>query len=334
MTVELDIPTAPAQEEQAACSSFKKRFISFQELAESLQNVSGHEPLPLRFRALFALKNIGGIRAIEAIGKAFNDPSVLLKHELAYVLGQMKDIRAMPILNEVLADESQDAMVRHEAAEALGAIGSKNSLPILEKYKQHELKAISETCEIAIDRIMRADYKIEVLGPNETVFESVDPAPSLPEKLTTAELQVRLMDTSLPLYERYRAMFSLRNRAMENEEAVLALCTGFDDASALFRHEIGYVLGQLQHPAAVPALLAVLNRGPTEHPMVRHEAAEALGSIGTDECMAILKSFEADTELVVKESCLVALDMIDYENSDELVFLPMRDEDDPTQYAE
>lgn len=331
MTVE--IPTAaPVEPIQ---SSLKKRVLTFQNLVDSLQNTSGTEPLPPRFRSLFALKHIGGIKAIEAIGGAFQDPSVLLKHELAYVLGQMKDIRAIPILNGVLADEEQDPMVRHEAAEALGAIGSKDSLPILQQYKQHPNPAVSETCEIAIDRILRADYKSEVLGPNETQFGSVDPAPSLPEKaLSTEELGDMLMNTSLPLYERYRAMFSLRNRGMDDEAAVLALCRGFHDASALFRHEIGYVLGQLQHAAAVPALTEVLKRGPEEHPMVRHEAAEALGSIATDECLEILKAYELDNELVVKESCSVALDMVEYENSDEIVFLPMRDEDDPTQYAE
>lgn len=329
MTV--DIPTAaPVEPIQ---SSLKKRVLTLQNLVDSLQNTSGTEPLPPRFRSLFALKHIGGIKAIEAIGGAFNDPSVLLKHELAYVLGQMKDVRAIPILDGVLADEEQDPMVRHEAAEALGAIGSKDSLPILEQYKQHANPAISETCEIAIDRIRRADYKSEVLGADETQFGSVDPAPSLSEKLSTEELGDMLMNASLPLYERYRAMFSLRNRGMTDEAAVLALCRGFHDSSALFRHEIGYVLGQLQHAAAVPALTEVLNRGPSEHPMVRHEAAEALGSIATDECLEVLKAYEKDNELVVKESCSVALDMVEYENSDEIVFLPMRDEDDPTQYA-
>lgn len=331
MTVDLSdlIPAAgPAGEIQP----LKKRVLSFDDLVACLQNASGTVPLPPRFRSLFALKNIGGIRAIEAIGGAFADDSVLLKHELAYVLGQMKDVRAIGILDAVLADEMQDAMVRHEAAEALGAIGSRDSLAILAQYKQHACPAISETCEIAYDRIVRGDFKTETLGAADTVFESVDPAPALSDTLGTDELAGRLMDVSLPLYERYRAMFSLRNRAGRDEQAVHALCAGFADTSALFRHEIGYVLGQLMHPASVPALAEVMGRA-AEHPMVRHEAAEALGAIATPECLAILQAYEGDAELVVQESCLVARDMYEYENSNELVFLPMRDEDDPTQYA-
>ena len=82
--------------------------------------------------------------------------------------------------------------------------------------------------------------------------------------------------------------------------------------SALFRPEIGYVLGQMQHEAAVPQLAAALAQ-PTENPMVRHECAEALGAIARPACLAALRSHVADPERVVRESCEVALDMYEYE---------------------
>lgn len=59
--------------------------------------------------------HFSGADAIEWIGQAFVDESVLLKHELAYCLGQMQDKRAIPTLTTVLKDKGQDAMVRHEA---------------------------------------------------------------------------------------------------------------------------------------------------------------------------------------------------------------------------
>ena len=68
-----------------------------------------------RFRALFTLKNMGGNEAIDLIGQSFSDPSALLKHELAYCLGQMQDSYAIPILTKVLMDKTQEPMVRHEA---------------------------------------------------------------------------------------------------------------------------------------------------------------------------------------------------------------------------
>jgi deoxyhypusine monooxygenase len=44
----------------------------------------------------------------------FHDSSALLKHELAYCLGQMKNPASLPVLESVLKNTSEDAMVRHE----------------------------------------------------------------------------------------------------------------------------------------------------------------------------------------------------------------------------
>lgn len=76
---------------------------------------SKDRPLKERFRALFTLKGLGGDAAICAIARCFDDPSALLKHELAYCLGQMKDPSAVPHLCKVLQDTTQEPMVRHEA---------------------------------------------------------------------------------------------------------------------------------------------------------------------------------------------------------------------------
>lgn len=87
----------------------------------------------------------------------------------------------------------------------------------------------------------------------------------------------------------------------------------------LFRHEIAYVLGQLSHHASEPALTAQLS-DLQENGIVRHECAEALGSIATETCMKTLEKYADDKERLVKESCEVALDMCDYENSSEFEY--------------
>ena len=104
-----------------------------------------------------------------------------------------------------------------------------------------------------------------------------------------------------------------------NSEFVFVSSTGLKCKSALFRHEIAYVLGQIQHDACVAQLTENLE-DVHESPMVRHECAEALGSIATEECMNILKNYLHDNERVVKESCVVALDMCEYENSDDFQY--------------
>ncbi|EGV65171.1 deoxyhypusine hydroxylase [Yamadazyma tenuis] len=293
---------------------------SLEQLRDILCNVNGKELLANRFRALFNLKCIGAEstnteeaeKAITYIADCFQDESELLKHEVAYVLGQTHRLVAAPPLRQVLKDNNQQIMVRHEAAEALGALGDKDSLALLQDYYKNDPSLeIRQTCELAIERIkweQSEESKTENI--EKSLYTSIDPAPPMPSDVESKveKLQRILNDQDTPLFERYRAMFRLRD--LGTDEACLALASGFDDPSALFKHEIAYVFGQICNPVTVPALITVLKRE-TEAGMVRHEAAEALGAIGTDECTRVLESFLHDDERVVRESAIVALDMVE-----------------------
>ena len=125
--------------------------------------VSEATPLAVRFRALFSLKHHASekppttytLPAIHAIADALSSPSALLKHELAYCLGQTSNLAAVPFLRTVLEDRGEDAMCRHEAAEALGALGDQESLGLLRALRDdaREAEVVRETCEIAVGRI-------------------------------------------------------------------------------------------------------------------------------------------------------------------------------------
>ena len=270
-----------------------------------------------RFRALFTLRNLGGNQAVDLISKSFVDSSALLKHELAYCLGQMQNEYANPVLISVLEDVNQEPMVRHEAAEALGAIGSQNVVEILLKFAKDPVIEVAETCELALERIRwLQNQESNTVNEEKSPYSSVDPAPPSVEK-DVNKLRQTLLDESTSLFDRYRAMFSLRN--LQTKESVLALADGFNCSSALFRHEIAYVLGQVQHEAAIEALSKAL-KDATENPMVRHECAEALGAIAKENCLETLTEYENDKERVVNESCKVALDMYEYETSDQFQY--------------
>jgi len=239
-----------------------------------------------------------------------------LKHELAYVLGQTKNLHAIPTLRKVLANLDEEPMVRHEAAEALGAIGDPSCLGILNAYLTDPNETVRKTCELAISKINFEAMQNDEHIPS-SIYTSIDPAPPSTKTKSTEELKAHLLNTSLPLFERYRAMFALRN--IGDTEAVLALAEGLKDNSALFRHEIAYVFGQMQHPASVPSLIKTLTKS-HEVNMVRHEAAEALGSIATPEIFPILDKYCRDSEPVVRESCIVALDMYEYETGNQFQY--------------
>jgi deoxyhypusine monooxygenase len=113
--------------------------------------INENERMFQRMRALFSLRNIGGDDAVDALSCGFNSSSALLKHEIAYVLGQMQNPSAVPCLLGRLEDINEDLMVRHEAAEALGAIGDRRAISILEKFLDDDEPVISESCEVALD---------------------------------------------------------------------------------------------------------------------------------------------------------------------------------------
>ncbi|KAL2039926.1 hypothetical protein N7G274_007329 [Stereocaulon virgatum] len=313
---------------------------------------SENTPLAVRFRALFSLKHHASekpptlytIPAIHAIAAAFTSPSALLKHELAYCLGQTRNLASVPYLRDVLKDRGEDAMCRHEAAEALGALGDWDSLGLLKAFRdeESEVEVVKETCEIAVGRIEwehSAQRKMEQVRDSD--FTSIDPAPPLAQDMhqpTIAELQEKLLDARLPLFDRYRAMFALRDLSSPPDlptavPAVEALAAGFSDRSALFRHEIAFVFGQLSHPASIPSLIATLSDS-KEQSMVRHEAAEALGSLGDEDGVVdVLRGFLDDPEQVVRESVVVALDMAEFEKNGEMEYAVLPEEQDLSPMA-
>jgi deoxyhypusine monooxygenase len=264
---------------------------------------------------------------IEKISESLLDKShgVLMRHEFAYVLGQLQNEYACDCLEEILTNTFDNDMVRHECAEALGSIGKPRSIYPLKKCCLDKSKELSETCEIALNFINwklfgdrnKNDEPITcacMISP----YSSVDPSPSYPSdiKITTDELAYELLNINNSIFNRYRSIFSLRNRGDSNCVIALGECLISDNSSVLLRHEVAYVLGQLQNPLAFK-FLEISLRNKNEHYIVRHESAEALGAINEKfyEVKLLLNEFLSDDNKVIRESCQVALDTIDYWNN-------------------
>ena len=279
--------------------------------------------LAVRFRALFTLRNTPGSQSIEWISKVLlEDPSPLLKHECAFCLGQMKDPRADEVLKQVLANKQEHCMVRHEAGEALAAIGSLSSLDFLKQYTSDDVIEVAQTCQLGVKKIELENISGDQERVSLSIFNSVDPTSASNEN-DVLILERILSDPSQDLFDRYQALFALRNLMTEDAVNALGRCLlsyQNDDNNNLLKHEIAYVFGQLKDEKSVCFLKETLSNM-TENEMVRHEAAEALGSIASDEASTILESFKNDPVSVVKESIEVALDMNEYERSTEFNFI-------------
>lgn len=110
------------------------------------------------------------------------------------------------------------------SAEAIGAIGSiEDSIvkSILAKYKDDPVVEVAETCQLALQRMEWFDKNLS--SDKVSPFHSVDPTP--PSTVQNVDqLKSVLMDENESLFERYRAMFGLRN--VKTDESILALCEG------------------------------------------------------------------------------------------------------------
>eukprot|EP01053_Blabericola_migrator_P007807 Blabericola_migrator_1__7806@NODE_3999_length_1392_cov_194_239245_g2466_i0_p1_GENE_NODE_3999_length_1392_cov_194_239245_g2466_i0NODE_3999_length_1392_cov_194_239245_g2466_i0_p1_ORF_typecomplete_len313_score70_00HEAT_2/PF13646_6/4_4e15HEAT_2/PF13646_6/0_12HEAT_2/PF13646_6/5_7e10HEAT_PBS/PF03130_16/0_0028HEAT_PBS/PF03130_16/0_36HEAT_PBS/PF03130_16/8_9e02HEAT_PBS/PF03130_16/3_7HEAT_PBS/PF03130_16/1_5e04HEAT_PBS/PF03130_16/1_4HEAT_EZ/PF13513_6/2_8e03HEAT_EZ/PF13513_6/1_9HEAT_EZ/PF13513_6/1_2e02HEAT_ len=266
-----------------------------------------------RMRALFYARYYDSDEAIIALQSALTHPSVLLRHEVAYVMGQMTQPAALPVLIRLLEDESEHCMVRHEAAEGIAALGLTvpQAFEAVKKYLNDPCKPVAETCYLALRGLERTKEKEAARGePNckmpidptkgfyiftasnqariekeedKSTFGTYDPAEGDAERERNEcvpALGALLKDEKADLWDRYIAMFTLRNIA--TVQSAQALADALDEKSSpLLRHEICFVLGQLQKPVAFKKLAERLEDKEEIH-MVRHEAALALGSVGAD----------------------------------------------------
>ena len=145
--------------------------------------------------------------------------------------------------------------VRHEAGEALGAIGTPACQDHLLRFSRDPCAEVAETCQLALQRIAHFASTSGSSTAGSSPYLSVDPAPPAPRSTPADQLRTELLDSRLPIFERYRALFGLRDRG--GPQALDALGTalrapGMQDA--LLKHEVAYVLGQMQDPAAVAML--------------------------------------------------------------------------------
>lgn len=133
--------------------------------------------------------------------------------------------------------------VRHEAGEALGAIGTPECLQVLELYQGDPCLEVAQTCQLALQRIQYyseastpagsasapaadsglqhssaqcmpagAEGNSNAAAESSSPYLSVDPAPAAPANIPSTQLRASLLDEHAPIFERYRALFGLRNK--------------------------------------------------------------------------------------------------------------------------
>lgn len=304
---------------------------------EELGKIIDNSGLDIRKRmnALFQLRTMGSFEAIKALEAALvnEKSSDLLRHEVCYCFGQMieteqnrKEIEDF-LYKEIFENPKKyNPIVLHEAAEALGNIDSSHNIKLLEKFLNYEDDIIKETCEISVENLnwmMKTDHGAsEGLSKEKLFYKTNDPAPPF-NFLSTEEqnkyknienIREILHNESETIFNRYRALFTLRE--FNNDRAVEILCECFDKKykgkfSPLFKHEISFILGQMCLVAKKALnMLEIVLQDEEEDPIVRHETALALGEI--TQSKDLLMKYTKHENQLIRESCEIALDFVDY----------------------
>jgi|AntAceMinimDraft_5_1070358.scaffolds.fasta_scaffold49807_1 deoxyhypusine monooxygenase len=310
--------------ELSACSlEFSPRVkltFTHDEVTNCLTTVAPREPVDHRYQALFFTRTTAPSKEAQVAlleATLAIETSVLLRHEICYLMGQSGSPAAIPTLRRILHAEDEDEVTRHEAAEALAALEAPGLLEDLQAYEasRDTLPLLADTCKLALEGLKRKeDARVCGCQNGEKIqggrFITTDPAKGDPTASTKdiPRLEATLMDESLALFDRYEAAFTLRNLGASGS---LAAALGADASSACLRHELAFVLAQLEDEATAACLVAKLE-DPCEHAVVRHEAAMALSAMdGSDAKAALLRNLK-DPDPMVHESCKASLSTMAY----------------------
>ena len=149
-------------------------------------------------------------------------------------------------------------------------------------------------------------------------FATNDPAPPFNHKANKkfADVhflkQILLDNKGMSLFNRYRAIFTLREIC--TADSCKALCSAllpenFDRCSSLLKHEVAFVLAQMDevYQVAYPYLLQVC-QNEKEASIVKHEALVAVAEMIEDQ--SVIDSLLKHPDPLVSESCAVALNNI------------------------
>lgn len=275
-----------------------------------------------KYETLFHLKSHGSNTAVSALIKSYVHlrNSELLKHELMYILGQINNDMVVDFLIEVLNNHEEAPVVRHEAGEALANYSSHKSriLKELKKFIDSDISVLRSTVRIAIT-------KLTIYGPNNNYQKylegNIEPADPFTEselqsyldqkKVYHEDLLCILLDPELDEFIKYKIMYYLRDKG--NEPSILTLF-GLLDAknrkgtTPLLRHEVCFILGQLQGKAdyefVKKGLYNVIN-DPSEESIVRHEAILSYSDIWG--CSDLVDILNREEERLITESLYIVM---------------------------
>lgn len=285
-----------------------------------------------KYTAIMTLRHYGNDEAAKILEEGYKGlgTSELLRHDVMYCMGQMRAHNSVSFLLERMHDPQEKSIVRHEAGEALSNLTDIKEQVIteLEKHWDSEDELLKSTVRVAVPKLksLHKDSRIgkkyggtlEPAEPfNEEEVRNYFQSQGLPDPQNHAELLNQVQSQLLKPYSevdeftKYRLCYFLRDVCDLRSKEILSDLLSAENrkvTSALLRHELGFILGQVNNnEACIHEALKKSSVDETEHPVVRHEAILAFYDITKDE--GFMDQFLVHDDQLIRESVEVATKM-------------------------
>lgn len=121
-------------------------------LCISMNKELAHINPAVRRKAIFSIKPENSFEILRKV--ILNDPSPVIRHEVAFILSKLKEKRAVDLLVKIVETDPSD-LVRHEAIESLGDLEIINEkvTNLLKSLLHDKNPFIRDTAEVALNTL-------------------------------------------------------------------------------------------------------------------------------------------------------------------------------------
>jgi len=210
------------------------------------------------------------------------DPNPIVRHESAYILGEIAgEIAINALIKAIQIDKSK--FVVHEAMLALGTTGNHSYMHMISEFLNSKDSDIRQTAQITIQRMQNTKNSHHITYNQSTDFSELD--------------------------EEGRIQFSFHLLNDRGEKAIDTMIKMLRvEKNPIVKHEIIFSLGEVSSNKVILPLTDVLNTD--TNIFVVHESLLSLGTIGSVNSIAIIEKFLKDPRTEISMSAKIALERI------------------------
>ena len=214
-----------------------------------------------------------------------NDPSPVVRHEAAYIFGEIEDRSCSELLIHAIQNDNNRFVV-HEALLALSNKGEETTLGIIKTNINNSDQDVADTARISLERL-------EMKLNDQTI--------------SLENAKEYLLDLKRTMEERIQSSFILMEEGSINSLNIL-IEAYHQEPNSIVKHEIVFSLGESASQKAADILAKGIMT--ENNDFVIHETLLALSTLGFKEYCSIIQEFINHPSSEVSESAEIALERL------------------------